>query len=536
MNLKLAQAYYDGSDYLRKLRMRADTLKRASEDQFFLSQKLLDVWSADPITFIEDFLFLKLPNFHNAIKPFFLFEYQKKIILKLLECDQSLGEHTLLIDKPREMGVTWTIIAYLYWRWLFTPNWSGFILSRTEAEVDDGSTSPDNSIFGKIRWLIERTPEFLLPPSFEPKGKKGTSSDMMLKIMNPSLQSSINGSTTNASAGRSRRYSLTFIDECFYIENFMSVYRSLESVSRVKVFCSSSREGTKFKKFVDMCKDKGDYISLEWKDHPWKDAEWFSELERKAEFDPEIMKEAVVSYAVNPKSQYYPQISQAKIAKVEYDKSRPLYVSMDIGRGDLTVMIWWQYDGQFFKAIECYASNNKNLEWYVPFLNPDIQYNPDHYKTDIQKKILARVRSWGKPKAYFGEQDHFKKSMASNKSCADILATYKIRLMYNQYAITYEPRRRATAAILPMILFNEDSEYVMELYDAMQSSKYANVVAPTSPQTVLKPIHEPEVADYRSALENMSVNLPRVLRLQRSEQRTPESKNLTDGLLRYMRS
>lgn len=515
--------------------MRVDTLKRCMEDPFFMQQKVLEVWSVDPITFIEDFLFLKLPNYQNKIKPFFLFDYQKKIILKLLEAEQDLNEHTILIDKPREMGVTWILVAYMYWRWLFTPNWSGFILSRTEAEVDDGSSSPDGSIMGKIRWLFERTPEFLHPQGFQAKGKKGTHTDMSLKISNPAMQSSLNGSTTNASAGRSRRYSFTFVDECFYIENFSQVYRSLESVSRIKVFCSSSKEGSKFKKFVEMCKDKDDYISLKWEDHPWKDAEWFAELQRKAEFDPEIMKEAVVSYAVNPKSQYYPQITEAKVAKVEYDKSRPLYVSLDIGRGDLTVMIWWQYDGQYFKALECYASNNKDLEWYVPFLNPEIEYNPDHYKTEVQKKTLAKVRTWGKPRAYFGEQDHFKKSMASNKSCADILASYRIRLMYNQYAITYEPRRKATAAILPITLFNEDSDYVMELYDAMVNSKYANAIAPTSPQTLLKPVHENEIADYRSAFENMSVNLPRVLRLQRSEVRETNTKSLTDSLMRYLK-
>lgn len=535
MNLKLVDGWYNGAEYMRKLQMRADTLKRCTEDEFFLQEHVLNVWAVDPIRFIEDFLFLKLPNYHNAIKPFFLFDYQKKIILKLLDAEQSLGEHTILVDKPREMGLTWTIVAYLTWRWLFTPNWSGFILSRTEAEVDDGSTSPDNSIMGKIRWLLSNTPPFLLPQGFQPKGRKGTSTDMNLKIMNPTMSSSLNGSTTNAFAGRSRRYSVTFVDECFYIENLWSVVNSLESVSRVRIFASSAKEGTKFKKFVEMVQEKGDYISLTWKDHPWKDEEWFAELQRKAEFNPEVLREAVVSYAVNPQFQYYPQIKEAAIGKVAYDPKRPIFCSLDIGRGDLTVIIWWQYDGSHFNIIECYSNNNKNLEWYVPFLNPDAPCNLDYYKTDVQKKMLARVRAWRKPIAFFGEQDHFKKSMASNYSCADVLAKNGIRLMYNQYAITYEPRRRATAQVLPMTLFNEDSDYVMELYDAIQNSKYANTVAPTSPQTLLKPIHEAEIADYRSAFENGCTNLPRILRLQRTEHRTEKSRSLTDGLMRYMK-
>ena len=359
MNLRLVEEYYNGPDYLRKLRARAEMLRKCSEDPFFLQEQILNVWAVDPIRFIEDFMFIKLPNYHNAIKPFFMFDYQKKIILKLMDSEQSLGEHTILVDKPREMGLTWIVCAYMTWRWLFTPQWSGFILSRTESEVDDGSTSPDNSIMGKIRWSIERLPPFIMPEGFQAKGRKGTSTDMNLKMQNPVMQSSINGSSTNTSAGRSRRYSFTFVDECFFIENFSSVYRSLESVSRVKLFASSSKEGSKFKKFTEMVAAKDDYISLKWSDHPWKDAEWFKELERKAEFDPEIMKEAVVSYAVNPKSQYYPQIKDAKLAPLVYDKNKPLFCSLDIGRGDLTVIIWWQYDGGSFKIIECYSSRNK---------------------------------------------------------------------------------------------------------------------------------------------------------------------------------
>lgn len=497
---------------------------------------MLNVWAVDPIRFIEDFLLLKIPNFHNAIKPFFLFEYQKKIIFKLLDSEQSLGEHLILVDKPREMGLTWLICAYITWRWLFTPNWSCFILSRTESEVDDGSTSPDNSIMGKIRFNIENLPSFMIPKGFQPKGRKGTSTDMNLKIMNPVMNSSINGSSTNASAGRSRRYSFTFVDECFYLENFSSVYRSLESVSRVKVFASSSKEGHKFKQFTEMIKEKDDYVSLSWQDHPWKDAEWFAELERKAEFDPEIMKEAVVSYSVNPKQQYYPQIKEAKLGKFDYDRNRPLFCSLDIGRGDLTVIVWWQYDGQYFKVLECYSSKNKpDISWYAPFMNPEAQYDPSLYPTDYMKRLLSKIKTWKKPVAWFGEQDHFKKPNSTNLSCAMVLAKHGIRLSYNSYAIQYTPRRMATATVLPMTMFNEDSDFVMELYDAIQNSKYANTVAPTSAQTVMKPIHENEIADYRSAFENGCCNLPRVLRLQRTEARTVQAKNLTDTLMRYLK-
>lgn len=536
MNLNRVNEYYNGPEYIKKLKERVMMLQDCTQDEFKRARMMLDVWAVDPEAFIEQFLFLKIPSYQNAIKPFFLFDYQRKIIRKLLECEQDTKEHIILIDKPREMGVTWVITAYFYWRWLFTPNWSGFILSRTESEVDDGTASPDNSIFGKLRWLMSKSPAFLFPEGFSAKGKKGTSTDSMLKIINPAMQSSINGSSTNQNAGRSRRYSVTFIDEFFFIEQPMTILRALESVSRVRILASSAKPSRQLEKLKDVIEEAGDYISLTWQDHPWKDQEWFDALQKRAEADPEILREAVVSYSIDKRSQYYPQIDEAKIDSVEYDKTRPIYISMDIGRGDLTVLVWWQYNGASFNIIECFYGKNHSIEWYAPFMNPELAYNPEHYVTDFQKKMLARVRSWRKPTAWFGEQDHFKKTMPTNTSSADVLIKLGIRLLYNSYAVQYEPRRRAVIQILPMTVFNRDSDGVMELYDAMVNSRYASVVAPTSPQTALKPVHDPEIADFRSALENGAVNLPRVLRLQRAEVRTPKGRDLTNTLMRYLKS
>jgi hypothetical protein len=534
MRTALVDQFYNSSEYLEKLRKRAALLKEATSDELHRQRLILDLWSVDPINFIETFLFLKIPNYNNAIKPFFLFDYQKKIIQKLLESEQDVKEHKIVIDKPREMGISWTILAYYYWRWLFTPNWSGFILSRSEAEVDDGSTLPDSSLFGKLRWLIANTPKFMLPEGFAPKGKKGNSTDMALKIVNPALQSSITGSTTNSNAGRSRRYSISFIDEAFFIDHFLEVEQAMNSVSRVQVYVSSSKMGRTFDLFVKEQAERGDHIPLTWRDHPWNDDEWYAQKQKEAERNPEVMREVEVSYALSDASQYYPQTKEAKVQPVEYDVKKPLYMSLDIGRADLTVLVWWQYVDGMFRIVECYSNKNKDIEWYAPFMNPEVKdYNDALYPTDFQKKLLAKVRSWRKPTAYFGELDHFKKVMPTNRSSADLLNKLGIRLMYNQYAVEYEPRRIASAAILPITIFNSESNYVMELFDSLCSSRYANAV--TSAQTAKKPVHDVEIADYRSAYENGAVNIPRMLRNQRAESRSEDTRNLTNNLIKYLR-
>lgn len=534
MRYELLQNFFEGPEYLSKLQARATNLKLMSEEPLQRAKLIADVYSVDVVAFVEDFGFLKIPEFNNAIKPFFLFEYQKRILRQLQQGEVSNLDWEFLIDKPRGMGLTWIILYYMYWRWLFTPNWSGFLLSRTEAEVDDGSVLPDGSLFGKLRWMISKTPKFLIPETFVGKGKKGTTTDMALRLINPVLGSSLIGSTTNANAGRSRRYSFIFVDECFSIEHFQSVWRALQSVARVKVFVSTVKAGKAYQDFKDLCQRAGSYISLKWSDHPFKDKLWYDEIVKKSEYDPEVMKEIEVNYAINPRSQYYPEIVKATVIQdMIYDRDKPLYCSLDIGRQDLTVLIWYQYDGMYFRALECYANRNRPIEWYAPFLNPGISFNPDKYN-QFQIDMLNKVRAWNKPVAYFGEEAHSHKVMPLNQSPVDEFYKYGIKIRWNNNAIRYEPRRVAVSLLLHRFQFNGKSEYVMELYDALANSRYTN--AAVSKDSAKKPVHDDEIADYRSAFENFAVNITLILRNQRKEiQYEGAEKSAISNLIKYLK-
>lgn len=543
MNLKLAEEYYKSNDYLQKLQARANYLSLVEKEPLLRNRYIIEDWAVNPVSFIETFGWVKLTEMNGKIAPLFLWEYQKNIIFKLQEAEQdATREHEILIDKPREMGVTWVMVWYMLWRWLFRSQWSGFVLSRTESEVDGGNDDPDSSIFGKFRWAQKKLPVWILPKGFVPKaGQRGTSTDMNLRIMNPGIESSLIGSTTNSNAGRSRRYSFSFIDECFAIEGFNNVYRSLQTVSRVKVFASTVRVGTIFKKFRDLCEEKGDYISLKWQDHPWKDQEWFDDMTRKAEVDPEVMKEISVDYNINLRQQYYPEIAKSEVRDFDYNPSLPTYVSMDFGSQDKTVLIWYQFDGREIKVLECFSSSRRALDWYIPFLNPHVEgfTIDDTGYTDYQKTLMKRLANWKKPVAYFGEAAHFQKNMPSNRSIADELVKYQIRLLYNPHAIKHEARRNATSLLLPRCVFNTNSTGVTELYDALAASRYnSSMKSVTSKEALMKPVHDPEIADFRASFENMTVNVPRIMRNQRAD--LPRTANgrvdpMMSGIAKYLK-
>lgn len=536
MRRALIEAYYDGPEYLAKLRARVNNLKQMDEDPYIRAERIMNVYAVDPIAFIEDFLLIKLVEFGGQPKPFFMFDYQKEIVHKLQEYELSGDEIDFLIDKPRGMGLTWLVAAYFLWRFLFTPNYSAFILSRTEAEVDDGTANPDSTIFGKVRWMLQRLPSYMVPEGYSPKKARGTTTDMTLRLLNPAIGSSIVGSSTNSNAGRSRRYSTIFIDECFFIEHFQEVYRSLNSVARLKIFVSTVVESKVAKDFKDMCDERGTYKTLTYRDHPFKDEIWYQDLVKKAEAldDPDLMREAQVDYAINPKSAYYPMASEAKFEDVVYDRSRPLYMSLDIGgRQDLTVLLWWQFDGHSFKLLEAYENTNKPAEWYAPFMNPELSFNPDWYSEAQQKKI-QQVKAWNKPVIYFGELDHTVKKMPTNTSCADVLWKFGIKIVYNQYAIQHPPRHAATSQLLPKMIFNRNSDAVMKVYDAIATSRYANMVRTTTEN--LKPIHGDDgTADRRAAVENFAVQVGRILRNQRDDVKGEQARSFAAAIIKQLR-
>lgn len=535
MRIELIQQYYDSPFYLEKLKHKMEVLKQMEADEMVRIARMKDVYPADPVAFIEDCLMFKFVEFSGQAKPFFLFGYHKKIIRQLQEWELSGKDIEALIDKPRGMGVTWIISAYMLWRFLYTPNWSAFVLSRSEVEVDDGTKLPDNCIFGKIRWMMRRLPRYMIPQGFQFKETRGTATDMTLKLINPANGSSIIGSSTNSNAGRSRRYSFIFVDEAFAIEQFSELHRSLQSVARVMIFVSTVQYGFVFENFKKKADEQGTHIELVWSDHPFKDQQWYDEQLKKSEQmdDPDLLREVKPEYSVSSKVQYYPQIAEAKVEGFLYDRNYPLYVGLDFGgRQDYTALCFCQWINGSLMVLDGYWNTNKPTAWYAPFLNPELHFNPDQY-SEPQQVILQRIRTRKKPVGYFGEQDHLIKRRPDNRSDQDALAPYGIRIRVNTYAIKHEPRRSAVASLLPHTTFNRDSDGAMKFYDAISNSRYTNPTRSTTEQ--LNPVHDPQIADLRASFENLCVNMGRIMRNQRGDVHNPSQVSFANAIIKSLR-
>ena len=208
---------------------------------------------------------------------------------------------------------------------------------------------------------------------------------------------------------------------------------------------------------------------------------------------------------------------------------------MDFGSQDSTVLVFCQFNGIEMIILECIRNTRRNLDWYVPFLNPTVVENPDHY-TPYFRTRLKTIQSWSKPVAYFGEAAHFQKVMPLNRSIADELVKSGIRLICNNYAVKYEPRRHATSEMLSRTVFNFSSDGVTDLYDAIANSRYADANRGTSKESHMKPVHDDIISDYRSAFENLCSCVGRIFKNQRKDTLSnPDNKQFANNMIKYLR-
>ena len=220
--------------------------------------------------------------------PFVFFERQQQFIdfLHELRTDQESG----LCEKCRDAGATWLACAYSVWSWLFIEN-DAIGWGSRKADLVDKIGDAD-SIFEKMRLIINRLPPEWLPDGFTPK-KHAT----YMKITNPVNGSSITGESGD-NIGRGGRKSIYFKDEAAHYERPEKIEAALGDNTNVQVDISSvnglgnvfhrRREaGFEWHPGHEIATGQTRVFVIDWTDHPEKDQAWYDR--RKAKHEREGM-------------------------------------------------------------------------------------------------------------------------------------------------------------------------------------------------------------------------------------------------------
>ena len=178
------------------------------------------------------------------------------------------GKH--LIDKPRDMMVTWTGCLHCLYCLIFEPNWTGFAISRQEKEVDDGGEKATvHSIFGRILFSWKQLPGWMRSELVFSKLKIRNTESEMNTLMT--------GEATKPTSGQSIHVTFKWADEISQVDQSEEVHGSMSGGNfRTLAYTSiaSIKRGA-FKRLRHDPNSGFDVLSLSWDMHPERDHEWY---------------------------------------------------------------------------------------------------------------------------------------------------------------------------------------------------------------------------------------------------------------------
>lgn len=213
----------------------------------------------DIIYWINNWVWTLDPRQSPSILPLVMFERQEEYIRWRQE--RRSRKENGVIEKSRDMGITWLNICCQVHAWLFEAGYNGSFGSRKETLVD--RIGDPDSIFEKIRILLKHLPKWMLPKGFDWKKH-----DTFCKLINPENGSVITGEAGD-NIGRGGRSSVYDLDEAAFIERPQKVDAALSNNTEV-LFYTSSANGFNFfykkrSKYPPEC-----VFQVHWKDDPRK--------------------------------------------------------------------------------------------------------------------------------------------------------------------------------------------------------------------------------------------------------------------------
>lgn len=248
-------------DYLENLKYRAEALQKAKNNEK-VRAALYSQAKTDRLFLFNVFYYTYDPRTQDKTLPFITYSFQDDFILWDMACLGKKSDN--LVAKSRDMGASWLLIGNDVAQWLFNPErietrWG----SRKEDYVDTGGDM--DSIFEKIRFLLQNLPKWMLPKKFN----WGKHSNYM-RIINPETGSSITGEATNPSFGRGGRKLRIRFDEFAFFDSAEAAWDGTADVTHCRTAISTPFGGSN--KFAMLA--NGEEIQekkyLHWTLHPKK--------------------------------------------------------------------------------------------------------------------------------------------------------------------------------------------------------------------------------------------------------------------------
>jgi hypothetical protein len=432
------------------------------------------------------------------------FPFQKRLIRDLIKTIKN-GED-LFIDKCREMGVTYTILGTFIWLWLFEPASNFLIGSRKEDYVDNrrgGLTgNKEESLFGKIDYMMQRLPTFMLPDGYNPD--KHFNYMSLVNIENGNV---ISGESSNQNFSRGGRQRAIFLDEFAFWDNSNAVWGATADTTNCRIVATTPGQKPSKAKRLRFGKDgeKIRVITLDYKLDPRKNTKWLNE-QRERRSTEDFNREIMINWETSITGRVYPEIENAAYGNFPFLPNQTLYCSGDYGL-DGTCFLFWQQNpaNGKWRLVNSYTNEGQIIQFYFPLFSQPMDSKFQYTDDDI--KAVTEISDYP-PAIHFGDVDIKKKSFI--KSSSTILEMQKIKIFVQSMtgeANNFINRRDVTKVYLAKgieINANPRNEYVLEAFKSYRYPARDEDSQATTP--IIKPIHD-WTSHPSTAMEYFFINI-----------------------------
>ncbi|TXH08440.1 MAG: hypothetical protein E6R04_10695 [Spirochaetes bacterium] len=431
------------NDFKREIQRRSKIEYLCRNDPEFRKLELF-LCRKDPIHLINNWGWTFDPRTSPYHYPFKLYPFQEEFI-RWMHALYIAKKHGL-VEKTRDMGVTWCAVGFSLWAWLFEGGFVSRWGSRVENEVDDGTV---DSIFGKQRYIIQRLPPMLRPSGFEHK-----KFNHHLTLKNPKNENLILGESASPNFGRSGRSRVAFLDEFAHVQHSEAVWASVSETSD-SIFCLSTPAGQGNQFYWLRHHSSISVSSLHWTKHPKKNREWYEA--KKKDMQPwQVAQELDISYEKSKAGRIYKRFDRAYHVADEVIKYQPLYeqaVAWDFGHGAATAIIWLQIDptGQI-QVWNYYELTDQDIDFHLPISMgeyPDEIVLVDDSERKFIEKVVAKVPKNFTERHDYGDHAGTAKTANSKRSCKQALKNAGLEFKSTPKQ-TYDWRIRCTDNLMKL--------------------------------------------------------------------------------------
>jgi len=458
--------------------------------------------SEDPVYFIDTFCYIFNPKVNPSNIRFKMFPFQKRLVRDIVEAIRN-GED-LFIEKTREMGVSYTILAVLIWFWLYEPGSNFLIGSRKEDYVDNrrgGTTgNKEESLFGKIDYMLTRLPSFILPEKYNPDRHLN-----YMSLVNPELGNVISGESSNPNFSRGGRHKAVFLDEFAFWDNSTAVWGATADTTNCRIIATTPGIAPSKAKRLRFGKDgeKIKVLTLNYALDPRKNKGWLEEQKQRRSSE-DFNREIMVNWETSITGRVYPEIESAAYGSFPFIINQQLFTSWDFGLDGMALIFWQQNPANGkWRVVDSFEAQDKPIEWFFPLFGKNIDSKFQY--TDDELKAIDEISELP-PAIHFGDPDVKKRSILTGTSTRQELERIKVYVQSTSKNDFYTRREKTKVYLQKGIEVNQShrNDYFLE---AIKSARYPQREETSQATTpIALPIHDWS-SHLRSSMEYFFVNV-----------------------------